>query len=148
MLGITLSPRLNDAAWRALDRTARAPDGYDIEDLLAQDEAGYVNSRRCRLRYPLPGRAVLSCRELATDEFSMFGVYTTNLSAMGLGFCSPVQLFPKQQVELYAANLENHTLIVRRCRRLQKDCYLCGATFTAGALPPGAFRQLIDQLRG
>ncbi|MCA9257982.1 MAG: PilZ domain-containing protein [Planctomycetales bacterium] len=60
---------------------------------------------------------------------TQYAVYVKDLSRMGVGVISPVQLFPKQNFELELPNGKRYELSVARCRRDAPRSYSCGAVF-------------------
>ena len=107
-----------------------------------------ANTRRCRLRHPLLGRAAMRSQRMQDGTNITTGIQTIDISAMGIGFYSPVLLFPKQVVTIFAENCSKLDLRISRCSRVQDDCFLCGATFAKGPMSPGEFSRLIDEMLG
>jgi hypothetical protein len=68
-------------------------------------------------------------KALLTRDGTTLAVYVKDISRMGIGLISPVQLFPCDRVELIVSEQRRYTLDVVRCRRLAANCYCCGATF-------------------
>jgi len=46
-----------------------------------------------------------------------------------MGLISPVQLFPREQIELRMNPQRTYALEVIRCRRVKPNCYECGTIF-------------------
>lgn len=82
----------------------------------------YYDDSRSFLRFRLRTKAVLKHRE------EKLGAYLTDVSRTGAGFLSPVQLMPKEIVQLTLATCELR-IEVARCRRIEKDCFECGGKF-------------------
>jgi hypothetical protein len=61
-----------------------------------------------------------------------YGVFTLDVSRHGVGFVSPVQIFPKQVVELRLPDGRCLRLEAARCRRIKAHCYECGSRFVVG----------------
>lgn len=80
------------------------------------------DDRRRSARYRCRGRAILQ------RESERFAGYTADVSPTGMGIISPVQLLPKEHVEITTFR-QKVPLIVIWCRRLGKDCYQCGCQF-------------------
>jgi hypothetical protein len=57
------------------------------------------------------------------------GVYTRDVSRVGIGFLSPEQLFPNEQVVMKVAQLGEMLVTVATCRYVGPKCYSVGATF-------------------
>ncbi|MCA9235706.1 MAG: PilZ domain-containing protein [Planctomycetales bacterium] len=98
------------------------------------------DSRRKYHRFHLREQAVL--RYAA----GTFAVYTKDVSRMGMGVMVPEQLFPCDEFELLMPGEQWISLIVRRCRRVQEECYDVGAEFAAGILNPGRYKQMIQHV--
>ena len=79
-------------------------------------------NQRAYHRYFMRSKAVLK------RGGSMFGTYTKDISRQGIGFLSPVQLMPKEWVQLQLPTNELG-LEVARCRRIDRGCFECGARF-------------------
>ena len=73
-------------------------------------------------RYFMRGKAILK-RGTTT-----FGTYTKDVSRQGVGFLSPVQLMPKERVNLRLPVAELG-LEITRCRRIDEGCFECGGRF-------------------
>lgn len=82
----------------------------------------HFENKRQYHRYYMRGKAVLK----RGDE--VLGTYTKDVSRQGVGFYSPVQLLPKERVQLRLPSVEL-SLEVTRCRRVDKECFECGARF-------------------
>jgi len=82
----------------------------------------YHDNRRSYHRYFMRGKAVLKRGK------ALLGTYTKDVSRQGVGFLSPVQLLPKEKVQLRLPTTEL-SLQVARCQRLDQGCFECGAKF-------------------
>jgi PilZ domain len=82
------------------------------------------NNKRGFHRHYMRGKAILTRGE------KTFGTYTKDISRKGIGLLSPVQLLPMERVALFLSNGSTLHLEVTRCRRVEKNCYDCGAKFT------------------
>jgi hypothetical protein len=58
-----------------------------------------------------------------------YKVYTSDVSRMGFSFLHSEQLFPREQLELVISGSLHYIGEVRRCRRVNPQCYLVGAQF-------------------
>lgn len=85
---------------------------------------GHFDNRRSFHRYYLRSKALLTSGEMS------IGVYTKDISRQGICLLSPVQLYPKQRVELRLPNGSVYPLQVVRCRRDFDNCFECGTRFT------------------
>jgi PilZ domain-containing protein len=74
-------------------------------------------------RFFLRGKALLKHRGV------FHGVYTKDVSRQGVGFISPVQLLPKEQVQMRLPGANELSLEVTRCRRVCDNCFDAGAKF-------------------
>src|SRR5213078_1009735 len=82
----------------------------------------YHDNRRSYHRYFMRGKAVLKRGE------SIIGTYTKDVSRQGVAFLSPFPLLPKERVRLRVPATELN-LEVARCRRVDSNCFECGARF-------------------
>ena len=81
----------------------------------------YENHRKYH-RYYLRARAILHRGD------STFGAYTTDVSRQGIGFLSPVQLLPRERVQLRLPT-SVVKIEVLRCHRSEYDAFEIGARF-------------------
>ena len=139
MLDVVLSPTLPQVTWQSLDQKAILP--CTPEEFFENGLPFVANSRRSHSRIHFRGRASMR------REGSTSGVYTIDLSPKGLGLYSPVQLLPKQRIEIYFEQCQLMELVVHRCRRIDDYCYLIGTSFRRGPMSPIAYRDLIRQLQ-
>ena len=79
--------------------------------------------RRAHERYHL------RCRGIIKKDLQTHAVYLQDVSRMGMGLLSPVQLFPRQRIQLWLENQSSYQLEITRCRRLGPSCYVCGTVF-------------------
>jgi hypothetical protein len=91
-----------------------------------------ADSRRRFERIPLRAPAIL----YVAGEFS--AAYAKDVSRTGVGFLSPVNLLPRQSVELQLMDGKILRLRVTRCRRLGPACYECGTLFDLAKRTPAA----------
>ena len=56
-------------------------------------------------------------------------IFVKDLSRMGIGFYSPVQLFPCDWVELQLSGKKLLNLQITRCLRIRDRCFECGSVF-------------------
>lgn len=109
--------------WSAATLKARLPDEYD--DFLERQGPTpcHFDSRRSFHRFYLRQKAIL------TRDGDVLGVFTKDVSRRGFGILSPVQLLPKERVELKLPDGRTYHLEVARCRRVDAGCYDCGTRF-------------------
>ncbi len=84
---------------------------------------GHYDSRRSFHRFYLRQKAVLR------REGERLGVFTKDISRRGIGILAPVQLLPKERIDLEFPDGRCYRLEVARCRRLDVGCYECGTRF-------------------
>ena len=81
------------------------------------------DSKRSYHRFYLRGRAIVKHKDM------LLGAYTKDVSRQGIGFLSPVQLMPMEQIGVQLPNGAEYSLEVTRCRRVDEGCFDCGAKF-------------------
>jgi hypothetical protein len=128
MLDIGPEAALTEDDWASLPSRAELPCSW------AQYAAGQggthnkPNSRRQYARIGLRRMAILWV------DGEPHAAYTTDVSKIGVGFYSPVNIMPNTVVRLWISGQSVFPVRVRRCRRLQERCFDCGAVFVvAGA---------------
>ncbi|MEX2316456.1 MAG: PilZ domain-containing protein [Pirellulales bacterium] len=116
-----------DDAWDAVEQKTRLPE--QLEAFLASRGPTplHFDSRRAFHRFFMRNKAILERRE------SRFAVYTKDISRQGIGILTPVQLLPKERVQLRLANGTDYSLEIARCRRVDVGCYECGTRFVLQA---------------
>lgn len=140
MLDLNLSTSVNDQLWNTLPTRAKLP-LTETDFLSGNDKKIDPHDARRRFhRVRVRGRAALRHK----DKF--YGVYTLDVSPMGMSFFSPFQLFPKEVVELSIEEYDKLTVEVRRCRRSSDGCYMCGGVFVTGHMSPSQYRQFLQSL--
>jgi PilZ domain len=87
----------------------------------------FVENQRSFHRFYLRDRAIIRRGD------TLYGGYCKDVSRKGIGFLSPVQLLPLEQIKLYLPKAVVHHLEVTRCRRLEQACYDCGAQFVVSS---------------
>ncbi|BBO35205.1 PilZ domain-containing protein [Lacipirellula parvula] len=83
------------------------------------------DNRRAFHRFFMRSEAVL-----LGDGF-VYAVYTCDISRQGIGFLSPRQLLPHQKCKLELPNGSRFDVLIKRCRRENDNCFVCGARFTS-----------------
>jgi hypothetical protein len=123
MLEIDHGQKLMEDLWEATTTKVDLPDSLRKQFFVAPGpEPTHYDNKRSYHRYYMRGKAVLK------RGTSMIGTYTKDLSRQGVAFLSPVPLLPKERVKLRVPAAEL-SLEVTRCRRLQPNCFECGAKF-------------------
>ena len=74
-------------------------------------------------------RHYLRCQAVIRRELDNFAVYMKDCSRAGMGLVSPVQLFPRERIQLWLKPERSYSLEVIRCRRVKASCYECGTIF-------------------
>lgn len=74
-------------------------------------------------------RHYLRCQAIVRRELDTFGVYMKDCSRAGMGIVSPVQLFPRERIQLWTRPDRSYSLEIIRCRRVRANCYVCGTIF-------------------
>ena len=125
MLDVGNSREIVQQQWESLENRAELPG--DAEQYWAKSGPMPVitDTQRRFNRHYLREIAVLRYQD------STLGVYTKDVSRMGFGFYSPIQLFPGDEVELNLPGRDPLNLHVARCKRLENKCYDCGANFSS-----------------
>lgn len=149
MLDYELSISVSDQAWGSAtatataQATAQAPlDHENVEMVRPASVAQYNNDSRRRYR-----RVRVTGRALAIRGDDRYGVITIDISPIGIGFLSPVQLLPKEKILLCFEPAEQLVLEIRRCIRTEGTTYSCGGNFAQGPLSPAAYRNFLAELR-
>ncbi len=123
MLGLGHERRLIADLWEMTEDKVCLPFPMANGFMESQGPASlYYDDKRSFQRFFLRSKAVLKRRD------SKLGAYTKDVSRQGVGFLSPVQLMPKEKVQLTLASAELK-LEVSRCRRVDKGCFDCGGRF-------------------
>lgn len=120
-----------DADWSNLELQAVLPDSIKA---CFFDKIGpmprFKHNQRQYHRYYFRHRSILN------DGGTQLGVFTTDISRLGVGFLSPVQLLPLRSVFLKLPNGAELSLQATRCNRIDRLCYECGARFVRGSAVP------------
>jgi hypothetical protein len=136
VLDINLLSSVPSRLWDTAGVVAE-PVGAHVAVSFEASEAA-MNLRRHR-RLPLRGQLLVVTPEV------LLGCQATDMSTAGLGFVSPVQLFPLDAIVVVTDQIGKLPLVVRRCRRKDAQSYQCGAEFIDGAKTPTEFRDLVRQ---
>ena len=123
MLDLCDSREIVAELWESVEQKAELPQGQ--RDYWAQkgEQPIRTDSRRRYHRKFLRGKGVINRKgqELA--------IYLKDISRMGLGFYSPVQLFPEDVVTVQLPANKLFLVRVVRCRRLGVRSFDCGSVF-------------------
>jgi hypothetical protein len=125
MLGVSNEKRLMEKLWEAAEAALQLPEpeATYFFQFKGPMPSGHFDNRRSYHRFYLRDKAIL------TRGKSTLGVFTTDISRQGIGFLSPVQLMPKERVQLLLTSGVEYHLQVARCRRQNDNCYECGGRF-------------------
>lgn len=73
--------------------------------------------------------------------------YLVDISPAGVGFYSPVQMYPRERVIVSFEGYGALELQMTRCRKIRHQCYSCGGNFTHGNMSPGVYREFLRFLK-
>jgi hypothetical protein len=124
MLGRGHEQQLIADLWEMSEPKVKLP--YSLADGFLNSHgplSAYYDDKRSFQRFFLRGKAVLK------RHGTMMGAFTKDVSRQGVGFLSPVQLMPREKVQLALPSAELK-LEVSRCRRVDNACFDCGGRFT------------------
>jgi hypothetical protein len=62
-------------------------------------------------------------------ECEMHAIYMRDCSRAGMGLVSPIQLFPRERIQIWMNPQRSYALEVIRCRRICAQGYECGTIF-------------------
>jgi PilZ domain len=132
---------VSEQLWNSVPSRAKLP--FDAEEFFAaRGVAGaHYETRRQFHRMHMRETGIL------LRGVDRHGIYTKDVSPMGVGFLSPVQVFPCERIRLLLHDQTKLDLELRRCRRIEVDCYECGAVFVDGVIPPPVYKRLIQSQR-
>lgn len=123
MLDLGDEPALNVPEWSAVASRAELPATLRGEATRYASDGVMADCQRRYIRKFCFKSAVAR----VGDDFH--ACYAKDLSRMGLGFFSPVNLLPKKVIRLWLSNGQLLKLRVVRCRRLGDKCYEIGTVF-------------------
>ena len=124
MLGRGNERQVIEEGWELAAHKVRLPFSmsYGFFKTEGPTELCFHHNKRVYHRFFLRKKAIVKRREAA------LGVYTKDVSRHGVGFLSPVQLMPKERIQLLLPSADLQ-LQVTRCRRVDQACFECGASF-------------------
>lgn len=141
MLDEHFSAAVMDVAWHNVSQRAVLPCAE--EDYFGESGATPTSPdsrrryRRIRARGPLV---------IQRGGEALAG-YTMDVSPAGIGFYSPLQLYPKERVIVAFEEFGCLELQITRCRRIRRQCYSCGGLFVHGNMGPSAYREFLRFLK-
>jgi hypothetical protein len=141
MLDQNLSTQLADGPWTSISMRAALPCTEEVYFGSSGATPTSPDSRRRYRRLRVRGKAAVQ------RGSETLGAYASDVSPVGIGFFSPVQLFPKERVVVTIEDGEPSELVITRCRRVRHQCYSCGGTFRNGTMGPGVYREFLRVLK-
>ena len=115
--------KLIDDLWERASAKVRLPEPMSKDFFAPHGPMPlFYENKRAYHRFYMRAKALLKRGQ------SVLGSYTKDVSRQGVGFLSPVQLLPKEKVQLCLPTGEL-SLEVARCRRVDQGCFECGAKF-------------------
>jgi hypothetical protein len=141
MLDQNLSAPLVDGPWTSISMRAALPCTEEVYFGSSGATPTSPDSRRRYRRLRVRGKAAVR------RGSETLGAYASDVSPIGIGFFSPVQLFPKERVVVTIEDGEPSELVITRCRRVRPRCYSCGGTFRNGTMGPGVYREFLRLLK-
>jgi hypothetical protein len=121
MLDSSLQHMTIDDAWSELKCRVTLPEGLaEFMDKEGPVQAEFFDRRQFR-RFYYRRRVVMERH----GEF--FCVYTKDISRCGVVLLHAEQIFPCEEVRIFLSNGMTLLAEIRRCHRLQENCYECGA---------------------
>jgi hypothetical protein len=141
MLDQNLSAQLVDDPWTSISMRAALPCTEEVYFGSSGATPTSPDSRRRYRRLRVRGKAAVQ------RGSETLGAYASDVSPIGIGFFSPVQLFPKERVVVTIEDGEPSELVITRCRRVRPRCYSCGGTFRNGTMGPGVYREFLRVLK-
>ena len=123
MLGVDHQKTVAVPSWEAIDLRAQLPNGE--KEYFSSDGAMPIkpDSRRVFNRKYMRARTVIQY-----DGLNLAG-YLSDISRSGMGFYSPVQVFPCEPLVLILEGGAHVNLRAKTCVRVQEGCYRVGAIF-------------------
>jgi hypothetical protein len=122
MLGVRNAATIAEL-WDAAESKAALPTSAEEFFAASGPQPEHTNCSRAHERY------YLRCRAIIKHDCQTHAVYLQDCSRTGMGLLSPVQLFPRQRIQMWMDNQRSYQLEVTRCRRIGPNCYECGTVF-------------------
>ena len=123
MLDLRNTRELIECHWNSLSLRSELPCSEEEYWNQSGPVKVQVDTQRRYNRTYLRGIGILHCKE------QDLAVFVKDLSRMGIGFYSPVQLFPCDRVELQIPGKILLNLKIVRCLRIRDRCFECGSVF-------------------
>ncbi len=134
MLDLRNTRELIECHWNSLSLRSELPCSEEEYWNQSGPVKVQVDTQRRYNRTYLRGIGILHCKERD------LAVYVKDLSRMGIGFYSPVQLFPCDWVELQLPGNKLLSLQITRCLRIRDRCFDCGTVYGFSADNSGLTR--------
>jgi hypothetical protein len=139
-LDFDLSSTIADEVWASLAEQAALPTNF--QDYRHRRRSREVaETRRQYHRISCRGRALL------TRGATLFGIYLIDESPAGVGFYSPLLMFPLENCQIANDQHEAISVEIRRSMRVAERCYSCGAVFREGPMSPTKYNEMLRSLR-
>ena len=122
MLDLSHETALSEQLWQALESRTLLPESLQGH----LQKHGDVVTANCQRRY---ARTPLNRIAIALVGDQRHACFAKDLSRMGIGFYSPVNLLPKQVLQLWLPSGKTVPLRVTRCWRMATACYEIGTIF-------------------
>jgi hypothetical protein len=125
MLDLSHETALSEQVWQTLESRTELPESLQY---FLQKQGGSAVTADCHRRY---ARTPLRRIAIAVIGDKRHACFAKDLSRMGIGFYAPVNLLPKQNLQLWLPSGKTVVLRVTRCRRIDAACYEIGTVFAS-----------------
>jgi hypothetical protein len=125
MLDLIDATTLTEASWQQLPSRAELPCTWQEYMAGAGTVQTSPEDTRKYCRIALRGIAIVFVDEQA------YAAYAKDVSKVGMGFYSPVNLLPRTFVRVWVPGRSLLRLRISRCRRLGERSFECGGLFEA-----------------
>ncbi len=122
MLDLSHATEVNDL-WDTIESKASLP--TTPEEFFGKSGLKALEEHRAFVRHYLRCQGILRRKR----DRETHAIYMKDCSRVGMGLISPVQLFPRERIQILMNPQRNYKLEVIRCRRLRENCYECGTIF-------------------
>jgi hypothetical protein len=126
MLDVIQDENIATFDWSKVEKTTRLPanltDFFERQGMTPVQHA----TRRVHHRFFLRSRAIVRWQSM------VLGAYSVDASRSGIAFLSPVEIAVKERVGIRLPKTKEFQLEIVRCRRLEDECFECGAMFVLG----------------
>ncbi len=127
MLDLDHAPEDVEQLWAQMQLTARLPEEGRVFFSRQGPVPNLPDCRRSYQRYFLRHKGILQYRG------EQYGIYFKDMSRTGMALVAPLQLFPKEQVEVWVYPARRKLVLqTTRCHRLGIECYECGMKIVVG----------------